>query len=85
MIYSGLEFVQFFEFDPYAPCYNVIFAIVPAVHMTFTFLQLYFIFLNSKVRIDLFCIFFLLFLMTLIQSLSSLHVSEVVNEVSACS
>lgn len=51
MIYSGLEFVQFFETGSNAECYNVWDAIKPCVHMGFTFIQLYFIFLNSKMCI----------------------------------
>ncbi|GAB6026242.1 hypothetical protein CHUAL_012451 [Chamberlinius hualienensis] len=50
MIYSGLEFVQFFEFDPNSSCYNVIYGVAPIAQLIFTFAQLYFIFLNSKMR-----------------------------------
>lgn len=50
MIYSGLEFVQFFEFNRRSFCYKLVYAITPLTQMTFTFVQLYFIFLNSKMR-----------------------------------
>ena len=49
MIYSGLEFAQYFEIDPTSECHNILFAITPASRMTFTFIQMYFIFLNAKV------------------------------------
>ena len=56
MIYSGLECAQFFEIDPSSiDCHNILFAITPACRMLFTFIQMYFIFLNSKVT-TLFCI-----------------------------
>lgn len=53
MIYSGLEFGQFFELQPGTPCFNVLFGISPITRMAFTFIQMYFIFLNSQVI--LFC------------------------------
>lgn len=49
MIYSGLEFAQYFETDPESECHNVLMAITPAARMIFTFVQMYFIFLNAKV------------------------------------
>uniref|UniRef100_T1INK4 Otopetrin-2 n=1 Tax=Strigamia maritima TaxID=126957 RepID=T1INK4_STRMM len=51
MIYSGLEFGQFFELDPNSACYSILVAITPCTQMAFTFIQLYFIFLNSKMCI----------------------------------
>ncbi|OXA52987.1 Otopetrin-3 [Folsomia candida] len=48
MIYSGLEFGQYFELDPDTKCHNFMIALTPAVRMIFTFMQMYFIFLNSK-------------------------------------
>lgn len=49
MIYSGLEFAQYFEFDAESHCHDILMAITPAARMTFTFIQMYFIFLNAKV------------------------------------
>jgi hypothetical protein len=52
MIYSGLEFGQYFELDPYdIKCHNLMIALTPAVRMCFTFMQMYFIFLNSKMAV----------------------------------
>lgn len=49
MIYSGLEFAQYFETDPGSHCHNILMAVTPAARMVFTFIQMYFIFLNAKV------------------------------------
>ncbi|XP_015922483.1 proton channel OtopLc [Parasteatoda tepidariorum] len=51
MIYSGLEFGQFLELQPGSSCYNVLYGISPLTRMAFTFIQMYFIFLNSEVCI----------------------------------
>ena len=40
MIYSGLEFAQYFESDPGSNCYNVLMAVTPATRMIFTFIQM---------------------------------------------
>lgn len=50
MIYSGLEFAQFFEIDSMSLCHNALMAVTPAARMFFTFTQMYFIFLNAKVN-----------------------------------
>ena len=72
MIYSGLEFAQYFEESSNPKCHNVknkikteqntithdhqnvrlqvLMAITPAARMLFSFFQMYFIFLNSKVK-----------------------------------
>ncbi|CAG7645684.1 unnamed protein product [Allacma fusca] len=52
MIYSGLEFGQYFELEPDTKCHNVLIALTPAVRMMFTFMQMYFIFLNSKMAVS---------------------------------
>lgn len=54
MIYCGLEFGQFFEVKPNSECYNILMAVTPCTQMAFTFIQLYFIFMNSKMCIDRF-------------------------------
>lgn len=51
MIYSGLEFAQYFETDPGSECHNILMAATPAARMVFTFIQMYFIFLNAKVSL----------------------------------
>jgi len=48
MIYSGLEFAQYFEIDAGSYCDNILMAVTPATRMVFTFIQMYFIFLNAK-------------------------------------
>lgn len=51
MIYSGLEFGQYFELERNTKCHNVLLALTPATRMAFIFIQMYFIFLNNEVRI----------------------------------
>ncbi|GAB6018435.1 hypothetical protein CHUAL_000143 [Chamberlinius hualienensis] len=48
MIYCGLEFGSFFEIPPFSPCYLVLRGINPVLLMTFTFAQMYFIFMASR-------------------------------------
>ncbi|KAI1289438.1 Proton channel OTOP1 [Halotydeus destructor] len=52
MIYSGLEFGQFFELESKEHCYSFLYGFTPSSHMAFTFFQLYFIFMNSTVFIQ---------------------------------
>ncbi|UYV60265.1 Otopetrin [Cordylochernes scorpioides] len=52
MIYSGLEFGQFFELEADSHCYNILYGLTPSSRMLFTFIQLYFIFLNTRVTIN---------------------------------
>jgi hypothetical protein len=49
MIYSGLEFGQYFEVERDTKCHNVLLALTPATRMAFIFIQMYFIFLNNEV------------------------------------
>lgn len=49
MIYSGLEFGQYFELERDTKCHNVMLALTPATRMAFIFIQMYFIFLNNEV------------------------------------
>lgn len=49
MIYSGLEFGQYFEMEQDTKCHNVLLALTPATRMAFIFIQMYFIFLNNEV------------------------------------
>ena len=52
MIYSGIEIGMFFELnmDEEADCKNLFSILRPILQMTFVFVQMYFIFLNQKVR-----------------------------------
>ena len=52
MIYSGLEFGQFFELESKEHCYSFLYGFTPSSNMAFTFFQLYFVFMNSKVLIS---------------------------------
>ncbi|ESO93944.1 hypothetical protein LOTGIDRAFT_228650, partial [Lottia gigantea] len=52
MIKSGLQFGIFFENDPFSGCQHLTFGFRPILHLFFTFIQLYFVFLNSKVCIQ---------------------------------
>lgn len=51
MIYSGLEFGQYFELERNTKCHNVLLALTPATRMAFIFIQMYFIFLNNEVNV----------------------------------
>ncbi|XP_071055773.1 proton channel OtopLc-like isoform X2 [Onthophagus taurus] len=48
MIYSGLEFGQYFEQERNTKCHNIFLALTPATRMAFIFIQMYFIFLNNE-------------------------------------
>lgn len=50
MIYSGLEFGQYFELEQDTKCHNIMLALSPSTRMAFIFIQMYFIFLNNKVN-----------------------------------
>lgn len=49
MIYSGLEFGQYFELERTSKCSNILVAVTPLTRMLFIFIQMYFIFLNNEV------------------------------------
>ncbi|KAG7305193.1 hypothetical protein JYU34_009230, partial [Plutella xylostella] len=51
MIYSGLEFGQYFELERNTTCHNVLLALTPATRMAFIFIQMYFIFLNNEMKV----------------------------------
>ncbi|XP_049810138.1 proton channel OtopLc-like [Schistocerca nitens] len=48
MIYSGLEFGQFFELEKNPKCYNVMLSVTPIARMIFIIMQMQFIFLSNK-------------------------------------
>ena len=52
MIYNGMELGTFFEIPWTSPCYQVLRGINPILQMVFTFSQMYFVFMNARVRID---------------------------------
>lgn len=49
MIYSALEFGQYFEMSRNPLCDDIMLAVQPFARMLFTFFQMYFVFLNAKV------------------------------------
>ncbi|XP_069355380.1 proton channel OtopLc-like isoform X4 [Maniola hyperantus] len=51
MIYSGLEFGQYWELERNTNCHNVLLALTPATRMAFIFIQMYFIFLNNEMKV----------------------------------
>ncbi|KAL1505392.1 hypothetical protein ABEB36_004967 [Hypothenemus hampei] len=54
MIYNGLEFGVFFEIPFTSPCYMILRGVNPLLQMIFTFMQMYFIFMNSRLNIHRF-------------------------------
>ncbi|XP_067012327.2 proton channel OtopLc isoform X2 [Anabrus simplex] len=54
MIYNGLECGAFFEIPFNSPCYQILKGINPVLQMIFTFMQMYFIFMNSRLNIHRF-------------------------------
>ncbi|CAG0889206.1 unnamed protein product [Cyprideis torosa] len=54
MIYCGLEFGAFWETPMGSGCYNLILGINPCLQLVFTFLQMYFIFMNARLNIHKF-------------------------------
>jgi hypothetical protein len=51
MIYDGLEFGAFLEVPPDSPCFALLRGVNPLLHAVFVFLQMYFIFVSSRVII----------------------------------
>lgn len=62
MIYTGLEIGTFFEIPFDSPCHQILRGVNPLLQMIFTFMQMYFIFMNARVNINnsfpLFTIFY---------------------------
>lgn len=54
MIYNGLEFGVFFELKPESPCYQILRGVNPLAQLIFTFMQMYFIFMNARLNIHKF-------------------------------
>lgn len=51
MIYVGLEFGTFFEIPFTSQCHQILRGVNPLLQMIFTFMQMYFIFMNSRVSL----------------------------------
>lgn len=49
LIYIGLEFGSFFETPFESECHQILRGVNPLLQMIFTFMQMYFIFMNSRV------------------------------------
>lgn len=49
MIYIGLELGSFFEIPMGSACYNILRGVNPLLQLIFTFMQMYFIFINARV------------------------------------
>ena len=49
MVYNGLELGTFFEIPEDSECWQILMAVNPCLQATFTFMQMYFIFMNSRV------------------------------------
>lgn len=54
MVYNGLEFGAFFEIPPTSPCYQILHGVNPILQMVFTFMQMYFVFMNARLNIHRF-------------------------------
>ncbi|XP_037918939.1 proton channel OtopLc isoform X3 [Hermetia illucens] len=54
MIYVGLEFGSFFEIPFTSRCHHILNGVNPLLQMIFTFMQMYFIFMNSRLNIHRF-------------------------------
>lgn len=52
MIYVGLELGSFFEIPFDSPCHQILRGVNPLLQMIFTFMQMYFIFMNARVNIN---------------------------------
>ena len=52
LIYSGLEFVHFFETSYDCSSWTAVTAVNPILQMIFTFMQMYYLFTHSKLNIN---------------------------------
>ena len=51
MVYIGLEFGSWFEVPWDSPCYQAVRGVNPVLQLIFTFSQMYFVFMNSRVSL----------------------------------
>eukprot|EP00090_Calanus_glacialis_P046669 TRINITY_DN9275_c0_g1_i2.p1 TRINITY_DN9275_c0_g1~~TRINITY_DN9275_c0_g1_i2.p1 ORF type:complete len:884 (-),score=100.29 TRINITY_DN9275_c0_g1_i2:461-2989(-) len=54
MVYIGLEFGSWFEIPWDSPCYQAVRGVNPVLQLIFTFSQMYFVFMNSRLNIHQF-------------------------------
>lgn len=54
MVYNGLELGMFFEIPQDSQCWQILMAVNPCLQALFTFMQMYFIFMNSRLNIHKF-------------------------------
>ncbi|KAF4520829.1 hypothetical protein B566_EDAN007124 [Ephemera danica] len=54
MIHNGLELGSWFEIPEASQCYSILRGVNPTMQMVFTFMQMYFIFMNSRLNIHRF-------------------------------
>ena len=52
LIYTGLEFVHFFEIPYGCNAWHILSGINPVLHMIFTFMQMYYLFMHSRLNIN---------------------------------
>ena len=52
LIYAGLEFVNSFETPYHCNSWNILSAVNPVLQMIFTFMQMYYIFMHSRLNIN---------------------------------
>ena len=52
MVYIGLEFGSWFEVPWDSPCYQAVRGVNPVLQLIFTFSQMYFVFMNSRVILN---------------------------------
>ena len=52
MVYIGLEFGSWFEVPWNSPCYQAVRGVNPVLQLIFTFSQMYFVFMNSRVSFN---------------------------------
>ena len=52
LIYTGLEFVHFFEIPYVCSSWHILSGINPVLHMIFTFMQMYYLFMHSRLNIN---------------------------------
>ena len=52
LIYTGLEFLLFFEIPQTCISWKILFGINPVLYMVFVFMQMYYIFMHSRININ---------------------------------
>eukprot|EP00094_Tigriopus_californicus_P010477 TCALIF_10106-PA protein Name:"Similar to Otop2 Otopetrin-2 (Mus musculus)" AED:0.10 eAED:0.10 QI:20/0.5/0.22/1/0.37/0.22/9/0/754 len=52
LIYTGLEFLVFFEVPSSCPSWSVLLGINPILYMVFVFIQMYFVFMHARLNIN---------------------------------